>query len=290
MRQLVRRLIAVMVGLVGAMALAGCDVTGTITVRADDLVDLVLRVIVEDGESCAWNLTGVRTSERRNRGGGRLCMLQGTVPAETLRRWGIDIAHNGEQLQAVYNPLGQAAVPSADQFVPLSDVAVTVAFPGQILESTGVVEGNTVRFTDVAQLQRPYGMRAVALDHAGPRWSLVLPAVTFAVGALGVAALWAAGRRRELFERSGFQRFFGNEQPRPDAPESLTTDDVAAAARPADLRAPGSLLPPDLRDQDTAGGPSGWERPGDQPDDADPPAAGSIQPAHAKWAPPDDPG
>lgn len=106
MRQRVRRLIAVMVGLVGAMALAGCDVTGTITVRADDLVDLNLRVIVDEGESCEWNLDGLRTSERRNRGGGRLCLLQGTVPAETLRRWGIDIAHNRRAASGGVQPVG----------------------------------------------------------------------------------------------------------------------------------------------------------------------------------------
>lgn len=191
----------------------------------------------------------------------------------------------------MYNPLGRTTAPSTTEIVGLTDLAVEVEFPGAVLESTGTVEGNTARFTDVAQLQRPYGMQAVALDHAGPRWSLVIPALTFAVGALGVAALWAASRRRVLLEHSGFQRFFSTDRARPDGLEANDPEDVAALATPADLSAPGSLLPPDLRDQEAVAGPSGWERPGsDPPSEGHPPPAGQVPPPHAKWAPPEDGG
>ena len=39
-------------GLVAAASLAGCDVTGTATLRADDYVDLDLRAVVDGNELC----------------------------------------------------------------------------------------------------------------------------------------------------------------------------------------------------------------------------------------------
>ena len=73
----------------GAASLAGCDVTGTATIRADDYVDLDLRAVVDGNELCYWQFgETVRTEERRlSRGSQRLCLLQGTVHKEELRRW-----------------------------------------------------------------------------------------------------------------------------------------------------------------------------------------------------------
>ena len=77
-------------GLVAAASLAGCEVTGTATIRADDYVDLDLRAVVDGNELCYWQFgETVRTEERRlSRGSQRLCLLQGTVHKEELRRWG----------------------------------------------------------------------------------------------------------------------------------------------------------------------------------------------------------
>lgn len=284
MRQRLRRLVAVMVGLLAAMALAGCDVTGTMKVRADDQVELDLRVVVEDEAPCFWQISGdIRTGERRIRGGGRLCLLEGTVPKDTLSRWGVHITHVGEHIEAVYNPLGVADVANRLNPVPLTDVAVEVEFPGEVRESTGIVEGTTVRFTDVAQLSKPSGMRVLALDHRGPPLSLVFPVVAFAVGALTVAALWAAARRRLLIESAGLQRFFGA------APTSAGQGAAVATDAPAVYHHPGSLLPDDLRGHASPAGPDGWQRPADRPDDP-PRTTGPPPSPNAKWAPPEGPG
>lgn len=270
-----------MVGLFAAMTLAGCDVTGTMKVRPDDQVELDLRVVVEDGEPCLWQLSGgeIRTGERRIRGGGRLCLLQGSVPKESLSRWGVQIAHLGEHIEAVYNPLGVAEVADRRSPVALTGVSVEVEFPGEVRETTGIVEGTVVRFTDVGQVSRPSGLRVVALDHRGPPLSLVIPAVAFAVGALGVAALWAAARRRVLNESAGLQRFggaaWGNAGPR--------AADVTTG--PAGSYAPGSLLPDDLREHLSDSGSAGWQRPAEQPEDDVQPESPPRSSPHAKWAP-----
>lgn len=270
-----------MVGLLAAMALAGCDVTGTMKVRADDQVDLDLRVVVEDEAPCFWQISGdIRTGERRIRGGGRLCLLQGTVPKETLSRWGVHISHVGEHIEAVYNPLGVADIADRRNSAPLSDVAVEVEFPGEIRETTGIADGTTVRFTDVAQLTEPTGMRVLALDHRGPPLSLVVPAVAFAVGALMIAALWAAARRRLLVESAGLQRIFGS--------AGAPAGSRAVFSAPPVFHGPGSLLPDDLRAHLSPAGPDGWQRPPEQSDETSPSATGPPPSRDDKWAPPGD--
>ena len=88
-------------GLVAAASLAGCDVTGTATIRVDDYVDLDLRAVVDGNELCYWQFgETVRTEERRLwRGRQRLCLLQGTVHKEELRRWGVSVSHLGERIE-----------------------------------------------------------------------------------------------------------------------------------------------------------------------------------------------
>ena len=122
-------------GLVAAASLAGCDVTGTATIRADDYVDLDLRAVVDGNELCYWQFgETVRTEERRlSRGSQRLCLLQGTVHKEELRRWGVSVSHLGERIEVSFNPLG---VVTTSRFtaasVGIDDLAVTVEFPGQV--------------------------------------------------------------------------------------------------------------------------------------------------------------
>ena len=248
-------------GLVAAASLAGCDVTGTATIRADDYVDLDLRAVVDGNELCYWQFgETVRTEERRmSRGSQRLCLLQGTVHKEELRRWGVSVSHLGERIEVSFNPLG---VVTTSRFtaasVGIDDLAVTVEFPGQVQKSTGIVEGNTVRFTDVDQLAEPMGLSAVGLDHAGPSWALV-----------GTGAL-------------------PDLQPEHAAPEHAAPEHAAPAPAapvgPPGGPTPGSLLPPDLASGAHAPpGGSGWERPGTAPPDAQ---GNAPPPVHAKWAPP----
>lgn len=272
MRARLRRLLLALIGILAAMGVAGCDVTGTMKLRADDQVELDLRVVVEAGQSCSWELgPGVRTGERRNRNGvDRLCMLQGTVPKDQLRRWGVDITHNGEHISAVYNPLGVSSVGGRPSFsVGLQNVGVVVEFPGPVLESTGVVEGNTVRFTDIGQLTQPQGLRALGLDHAGPPLAIVVPIVAFVLGGLFAAAIWGAYHRQSL-QAVGAQAVLG-------APPAGTVP-----ADPVMRRAPGSLLPADLAgelaaqyDDALPSDATGWERPGSM--HRPPPAPGVLE-------------
>jgi len=296
-----RHLVLLLAGLVASMALAGCDVTGTVTVRADDQVELDLRAVIDADQSCDWQLgPGVRTDERRMRNSAqRLCLLQGTVSKEALRKWWVNVAHNGEHIEVVVNPLGVVA-PNDEEWTTLgvTDLAVQVQFPGQVIESTGIEEGNTVRFTDVSQLGRPQGLRAVALDHAGPSLGLVLPFVAFGLGVFAMGVLWASVNRQALLDRFSATptATLGR---RPDVPGQTRT-----LAYPA-IPAPGSLLPADLReelgappatqrpDEPARGSPgTGWERPGWRPVPPDDPVPGDDAPArpeHAKWAPPEGP-
>lgn len=291
MRRL-RHLIALMVGLVATMALAGCDVTGTIKVRADDMVELDLRAVIDSDQSCDWQLgPGVRTDERRMRNTvQRLCLLQGTVSKDALRRWSVNIAHTGEHLEVVANPLGVVG-PDEEEWTSLgvNDLAVRVEFPGQVLESTGIEEGNVARFTDVSQLGKPEGLRALALDHAGPPLGVVLPVLAFGLGVFAMGVLWASVNRQALLDRFA-----------PVLTATLGRKQHVAAAPPASghaapvVPAPGSMLPDDLRqaagewvDPEREG--TGWERPGWRPEAGDAPGdpGADTPPEHAKWAPPD---
>lgn len=268
-------LLVAVVGLLAAMALSGCDVTGTITVRADNLVDLNLRAVIASDQSCDWQLgSNVRTGERRMWRGGdeRLCLIQGTVPAEALRIWHINVTHTGEYLDVVADPVGPGFPSSAINGAPagVRDLAIVVEFPGQITESNGIIEGSTVRFTDVSELGRPGGLRAVALDHPGPPFGVVIPIVAFGLGLAAMAVLWAATTR-------------------PAGPVPFVPT-LARNRAPVPNRlvghAPGSMLPDDLRaGLAPAAGESGWERPRAAPPQDVAPRA-QAPPEHTKWAPP----
>ena len=281
MRLRLGRLLGMLLGLVAAGLLAGCDVTGTATLRSDDYVELNLRAVVDVGETCDWQLgETVRTEERRMwRGSERLCLLQGTVHKEELRRWGVSVTHLGERIEVSFNPLGVVTTSRRTAAtVGIRDLAVAVEFPGQVQESTGIVEGTTVRFTDVDQLAQPFGLRAVGLDHAGPPWTLVGAGAAFGLGALATGLLWA-WRWRVSHQ--------GVVAAAVAAPAAATTAQSPGVQRvvPPGGPVPGTLLPSgwDAGDSPGAGG-SGWERPGTGPPDG--PGTGPPAPEHAKWAPP----
>lgn len=279
MRLRLGRLLGMILGLVAAGMLAGCDVTGTATLRSDDYVELDLRAVVDVGETCDWQLgETVRTEERRMwRGSERLCLLQGTVHKEELRRWGVSVSHLGERIEVSFNPLGVVTTSRRTAAsVGIRDLAVAVEFPGQVLESTGIVEGTTVRFTDVDQLAEPLGLRAVGLDHAGPPWTVVGGATAFGLGVIATAMFWAWRHRRRL-DAEALAPAVAGPAPAPTAAVQL----VGPLGGPV----PGSLLPSgwDAGESPAVGG-SGWERPGTGPPDGS--GTGPPAPEHAKWAPP----
>lgn len=122
------------------------------------------------------------------------------------------------------------------------------------------------------------------LDHPGTRLGLLVPAIAFAVRALGVAELWAGSGRRRLRERSSLERFVG------EAPGQShdSQPDEAQPRRVLLPPEPGSLLPPELRDQLVADGGEGSERRAANR----PTTAGAVTPIpnpRAKWVPPHEP-
>ena len=148
-----------------------------------------------------------------------------------------------------------------------------------------------MRFTDVSQLGKPEGLRALALDHAGPPLGIALPVLAFGLGVFAMGVLWASVSRQALFDRFSpmLSARLGRTQDPPDqAP--------ASAGQAAAVPAPGSMLPDDLRPAGEGVGPewggTGWERPGRRPDPGDPPVSPGADrpPEHVKWAPPDGPG
>jgi len=289
-----------MVGLVAAVLLTGCDVTGTARIRSDDMVDVDLRVALDRGDVCDWAglADAVQTSEQRGRRGARVCVIRGTIPKERLRRWNVAIAHSGEHIDVTFNPLGLVDGEGPVDDIGVELVDVVVEFPGQVVDSNANVSGNTVEVTGVPRLTSSPGLRAVALDHPGPPFFLLLPAVAFTLGGVVVGLMLRNARNREVSAAAA-------------APPATTT-----TGRPADLAGADASVVPDASHQTTLDqgygtteqpygatdgshhatlteplpeARTGWERPSEEPVTLqDPDPAAPAQPDHSKWAPPED--
>lgn len=212
-----RRCLAV---LAAVLLLAGCDLSGSLNVRAPDQldVDLTVRYVFSERyppcDQTAWNghvpLTFTLTGDDMT----LVCHITGTVDPEALRDY-LAVVHVGELYRLSFNPLSQAAgteVPIGAYYGVFDRMDVMVTFPGQVLTSTGSMKGNSTRFTDPTQANQPYGLHATALDHAGPAWWL-LAALGGLLTGLGLAAGWG---------------WFRGRTPRADQPEDQSGDEPAA--------------------------------------------------------------
>jgi len=286
MRHRLRRLLTIVIGLVAAVLLTGCDVTGTVKVRSDDMVDLDLRVALDRGDVCDWSglADAVQTSEQRGRRGARVCVIRGTIPKERLRRWNVAIAHSGEHIDVTFNPLGLVDGEGPVDDIGVDLVDVVVEFPGQVVDSNATVSGNTVEVTGVPRLTSSPALRAVALDHPGPPLFLLLPAAAFALGGLAVGLLVRNARNREATAAVVGQQATSVHRPEQQAGAAGSAGLAEPVPPVADLPLPGAL------DEPPPEGPTGWERPAEEPvESAQPRSDGPAEPDHVKWAPPEDP-
>ncbi len=199
-----RALRTAVLALVAMMALTGCEVSGTVVVRSADAVALDLTVKGDDYylpcDAAGWGAAGLQLgfNEFVDYRGETTCRVFGTVHPELVRDY-LQVSQPGEYVEAASNPLsmapGRAAPIGSVWSSPRTKLDLTVTFPGRVLSSTGEISGNVVHFGDPRQYVRPYGLRATALSHPGPEWSVLGPVVGIGAG-IGLAALWSYLRRQ----------------------------------------------------------------------------------------------
>lgn len=230
---------------------AGCTATGIIEVRSADevTVDVTITHALGD-DSCGQIGLGaglpLTVSADEDESGQATCHVTGTVHSEQLRPY-LSVSHAGEYLTASFNPLGVApgGDPPSSVLSAFSDLDLAVRFPGDVVNATGEVDGNTVHFRDPKQLTQPYGLRADALDHPGPAWSVLGPGAGF-VGGVAVTVLgFALWRRR----RTGVPAV--DPETEDEDTEPIETDAEFAAAPSIDDPTPAIDEPAPLIDDPT---------------------------------------
>lgn len=200
----VRRLVAALVAVLAAV-LSGCTASGVVEVRSADevMIDVTLTHALDEN---ACDTSGFRPDVQLTVTAGvddnqrPTCHIVGTVPPEQLRDY-LTVSHAGEFLVASFNPLGVVPgvdAPSGTVLSAFTALDLVVRFPGQVQSATGEWDGNAAHFRDPKQFIRPYGLRAEALDHPGPAWSVVGPIVGFVAGAAAAGLAFALWRRRSV--------------------------------------------------------------------------------------------
>ncbi len=206
----VRRLVAAVVMVLAAAVLSGCTASGVIEVRSADevMIDVTITHGLVDEHVCA----GVGMSDLPltvtagpDEDQPRTCRISGAVHPELLHRY-LTVSHAGELLVMTFNPLSVA--PGADAqdesvLSTFSELDLAVRFPGQVTSTTGEADGTVAHFRDPKQFLRPYGLRAEALDHPGPAWSVLGPIAGFLVGAAAAVLAFALWRRRGVSDPLG---------------------------------------------------------------------------------------
>lgn len=241
---------------------AGCTATGVIDVRSVDEVTIDMTIThALDGDSCgeAGLSPGLplTVSADEDESGRPTCHVTGTVHSEQLRPY-LSVSQAGELLTASFNPLGVAPgddPPNRSVLAAFGDLDLVVRFPGSVVNATGEVDGNTVRFRDPKQLTQAYGLRADALDHPGPAWSVLGPVAGF-VGGVAVTVLGVALWRRRRAGVPAVDQEAGDEDIRLAEEDADLADAPPASTPPIDRPLP--EVPPRRRPDDSV-----WAPPGD---------------------------
>lgn len=249
-----QRVVAVVGLALSALLLAGCDVSGTIDLQADDA--LAVDVVVSGdgfGEGCPDAIDSLAVTTEPGTDGATTCRITGTLPIAQLSQV-MTVKDVGE-----YTVITVTLQP--DDLAFPDPVDLTLRFPGEVLASSGgQVDGNRVRISRTADLR---GLEIVALNRPGPPDRVIWGLVGVGVGALGVGAFWVARRRTRLAADSAAAH--------PDL-SAADVDPPQAAAPPAAALAPELFVP---------GSPAPVP-----PADPSPDAADTTQTDHSIWAPP----
>ena len=178
--------------LLGA-TLTGCNAEGTFDIISEDRVAVDLIVSGEDVDCPnAVDALKLTITTTRDASGQRACHVTGETQATYFSPFGITVSRAAEYLVLQANLSGgRDDWPTAD---------IQIRFPGQVVSATrGQPLGNTVRITDLGDLAQGSGLRAVAIDRAGPPDWVIAAFVGTGSGALlalGVVALVRQLRRR----------------------------------------------------------------------------------------------
>ncbi len=286
MRSAIRRGAAVLATAL-LLLLTGCTVSGTIEVRTAEevVVDLTFRNDALTDYHCdaqfvrGFSLDVEILDDER----GQLCHVTGSVHPEKLRPY-LGVAHAGESLVVSFNPLALApgsASPGGSPFSSINTLDVALRFPGRVLRSTGVADGNVVHFRDPRQIAEPYGLSAEALDHPGPPWAISGPLAGFAAGVVATG-VWLVIRKRRSARG-------GTPAGEPDGAGQATEE-----PQPAGAGDPGTRLPDAAaagRGSPAGPGPGPGPGPGTPATATHPPSAPRPRPRpdDSVWAPPPEP-
>lgn len=274
----VRRLVAALVT-VFAVLLTGCTASGVIEVRSAD--EVMIDVTINHGlDEHVCTAVGTRdlpltvTAEPDEDEPG-ICRISGTVHPELLREY-VTVTHAGELFVITFNPLTVVPgveAPNGWALSTFTELDLAVRFPGQVTNTSGEADGNVARFRDPKQFIRPYGLRAEALDHPGPAWSVIGPIAGFLAGAAAAVLAFALWRRRGVGDPMG------------DPEESTETPDAEAWDEPEGE----PMLTDEPPTDHSAAGPAESEQPWAPPaPDHHTPDPPRRRPDDSIWAPPDD--
>ena len=271
----VRRLVAALVAVFAAL-LTGCSVSGVIEVRSADEVMIDVTIShASDEYVCTGVGMGDLPLSVTDKDEPGTCRISGMVHPELLHRY-LTVSHAGEFFVMTFNPL--LAAPGADaptesMLSTFTELDLAVVFPGQVTNTTGQADGNVAHFRDPKQFIRPYGLRAEALDHPGPAWSVIGPIAGFLAGAAAAVLAFALWRRRGVGDPMG------------DLEESTETSDAAAWDEPEGE----PMLTDEPPTDHSAAGPAESEQPWAPPaPDHHTPDPPRRRPDDSIWAPPDD--
>lgn len=271
----VRRLVAALV-VVFAGLLTGCSVSGVIEVRSADEVMIDVTIShASDEYVCTGVGMGdlpVTVTDKDEPG---TCRISGTVHPELLHRY-LTVAHAGEFFVMTFNPLSAAPgadAPTESMLSTFTELDLAVRFPGQVTNTTGQADGSVAHFRDPKQFIRPYGLRAEALDHPGPAWSVIGPIAGFLAGAAAAVLAFTLWRRRGLSD------------PMSDPEESTEAPDVEVWDEPEGEPVLTGEPPVDRSADEQAQPEEAWAPPASDRDGSEPPRRRSDD---SIWAPPDD--
>ncbi len=271
----VRRLVAALVAVFAAL-LTGCSVSGVIEVRSADEVMIDVTIShASDEYVCTGVGMGDLPLSVTDKDEPGTCRISGMVHPELLHRY-LTVSHAGEFFVMTFNPL--LAAPGADaptesMLSTFTELDLAVVFPGQVTNTTGQADGNVAHFRDPKQFIRPYGLRAEALDHPGPAWSVIGPIAGFLAGAAAAVLAFTLWLRR------------GVSDPMSDPEESTEAPDVEVWGEPEGEPVLTGQPPTDHSAAEPAQSEQPWVPPVPDRDSAEPPRR---RPDDSIWAPPDD--
>lgn len=206
--------------LLGLTTLTGCSLEGRLDVASPDAVGVDLTVRSKRSPYCNGDIPGLSVTPGVEGGAVTSCHYLGTVDVADLG-YALSVSQAGEYLAVALNPFQvPASGPRTGSQSDVDALDVTITFPGEVVEhSGGTADGRDLRITDPRVLLAPGGLRAAALDHAGPANWVWWSGVGLGIGVVAGLALVGLSRRWSLVVLAANAPPAGVEQQAPSTPE-----------------------------------------------------------------------